>query len=353
MAKEEAAQTLVSLGMRKSSDLEIPYDFADAQLQQSAEDVDEHDSLYPARQPTTEEDTLVRQKPVLKRFFRQFAAPRLLTSRPSSGSEDGLATNNITNSSVQTNVSNNRYSSPILDLDNDDGAVGIGHETEAEEAANGIEEVGRTNMRRHVAALSLRSEDALGLEQLRHRSDDEESHISFVSEREVDEDKEMAVEYAAQKLFEQLQGGHHSCSEEDHAEKLREHMNKEGNNYYGLSDLFRNRRLPSVLGSENFITAAELEQRQLPTAARMGGHVLWHPSKWRSALTNERLSAQRADTRGHTGSRIRCRQLLGFLAVAGGGQEWSIILASTADAAKHPDGHPPRDECILIISRRR
>ena len=122
-------------------------------------------------------------------------------------------------------------------------------------------------MRRHVAALLLGSEDALGLEQLQHRSDDKESYVSFASKREVDEDKEMAVEYTAEKLFEQLQGGYYSCSKEDYAEKLREHINKEGNNYYGLSELFRNRRLLLVLGSENFLTAAELEQQQLPTKA--------------------------------------------------------------------------------------
>ena len=151
--EEEAATTLLSLAMRKSSDLEIPHDFADAQLQQSAEDVDEHDSLYPTRR-RTKEGTLMRQEPVSHGFFRQFAVPKQRRSRSSSGSDDGQAADNIRNSSVQTNVSNIRHSSPILDWDIEDTAAGTGHETEAEEATNGIEELGRTDMRRHVATLT-------------------------------------------------------------------------------------------------------------------------------------------------------------------------------------------------------
>ena len=64
IAEEEAATTLLSLGMRKSLDLEVPYDSANAQLQQSADDVDEHDSLYLARQQTNK-DTSIRRELVL------------------------------------------------------------------------------------------------------------------------------------------------------------------------------------------------------------------------------------------------------------------------------------------------
>ena len=46
VAEEEAAATLLSLGLRKSSDLEIAEDPLDARLQESALDVDEHTSLY-------------------------------------------------------------------------------------------------------------------------------------------------------------------------------------------------------------------------------------------------------------------------------------------------------------------
>lgn len=89
------------------------------------------------------------------------------------------------------------------------------------------------NIQDYVAELSLGSEDALGLEQLRAQSDDEEPHVSFVSEREVNEARTDAVEYMADRLFALLQGGDHGCSEEQHTEDLRQHMEQEGENHYG------------------------------------------------------------------------------------------------------------------------
>ena len=50
--EEDAAATLLSLGMRKSPNIELPHDPTDAELQQSAEDVDEHDLLYAGKYET-------------------------------------------------------------------------------------------------------------------------------------------------------------------------------------------------------------------------------------------------------------------------------------------------------------
>lgn len=70
MEEEEAAATLVSLGMRKPPDLDIPHDALDAQLQQSAEDVDEHNSLDQERQRDTNESS-GEMRTVMKGFFRK------------------------------------------------------------------------------------------------------------------------------------------------------------------------------------------------------------------------------------------------------------------------------------------
>ena len=87
-----------------------------------------------------------------------------------------------------------------------------------------------------------------------------------MSEREVDEDGEVALEHTASKLFAQLQDGHHGCSKEKHSDKLREHIEQEGSNHHGLQEIFHNGRLPSALRSKSLLTAGDLEQQQMPTA---------------------------------------------------------------------------------------
>lgn len=76
------------------------------------------------------------------------------------------------------------------------------------------------NTQNNAVEPSRGSEDFLGQELLELESKGEESYLSFASEQEVDDELEAAGEYAAKKLFEQLQGGHHGCSEEEHREKL-------------------------------------------------------------------------------------------------------------------------------------
>ena len=47
--EQDVAATLLSLGMRPSQGLQLPQDRFDAQLQQRAIHVDEHNSMYPER----------------------------------------------------------------------------------------------------------------------------------------------------------------------------------------------------------------------------------------------------------------------------------------------------------------
>lgn len=121
-------------------------------------------------------------------------------------------------------------------------------------------------IRDNIAGLPLGSKDVPGREELEVRSDDEESQISFVSKREIDEEREDALEYTSEKLFAQLQFGYYGCSKEQHAERRRQHMYEEGENHYRLGAIFYDRRLPLALSSEGIITPAVLEQRRAPTA---------------------------------------------------------------------------------------
>ena len=117
-------------------------------------------------------------------------------------------------------------SSPQLVFDNNNNEyfAGVDSEldvnaqraTESEEAQDNVvipgDNVNIVDTPRNMAGLSFESEDVLEHEQLENQSEDGESHVSFASEREVDEEKEMAGEYTAEKLLEQLQGGHRGCT---------------------------------------------------------------------------------------------------------------------------------------------
>lgn len=285
--EEEAAATLVSLGMRKPPDLDIPHDALDAQLQQSAEDVDEHNSLYQERQRDTNESS-GEMRTVMKGFFRKFARPRAHTPTTTRAGNDEPSTTRTQSgdSQLRSNVSspdhlhvlsgNGDTISPIpAPRDDDpqlvtDDAIGIQEEQlEAETQVADIERrLSGVAIREDGQELHLGTEDLLGWEQLSVRSEDEESEISFASAREVDEEGEVASESTAEKLFQQLQGGHHGCSVEQHEEKLREHMEAETNNHHGLDDVFKSRHFPSVLPYDDLMSPARLQQVQLPTAAQ-------------------------------------------------------------------------------------
>ena len=280
IVEEEVAVTLRSLG-----DPGEPQDLVDIQLQECAEDVDEHNSLYPGDHQH-KEDSKVHRRTASVGFFQRFSVPKQRVVGPGSshnteslhGIEDGT-----TRLKTRPNVSEldsdretfaiSGQPSPGLDFDDTDvdpaidnaarpGAL-VDRSDEIEDHEDGIDE---TEVPHDTTNLSLGREDLLGQDQLEIQSSSDESDISFASEHEVDEEKESASEYTAERLFQQLQGGHHGCSGEEHAEKLRQHMEKEGNNHYRLSEIFHDRRFPSALEREDFITPTQLEQQQLPNA---------------------------------------------------------------------------------------
>ena len=98
-------------------------------------------------------------------------------------------------------------------------------------------------------------------------------HSYHTSDTESDVTDIPAHDYTVQKLYEQLQGGFHGCSQERHEEQLQEHLQHAGDNHYSLGNLFNDRSFPSVLGLPELISAERLARQQFPT-----------PSQWRAVF---------------------------------------------------------------------
>ena len=309
--EHQAAETLLALGVRQSEDLQLPQDPLDARLQSQAIDADEHEELYPERPSHAEYRT--EHSPQQERsFFHQFTLPRRQraevdnTAHPpgSSPAASTAATRGDITAPLSVSQPCDELQLPAFGLAatdeyDDNTNLYIDRTTEYEDATisrasspqvgtfhngsriekgeptgsgNGVDEG-------EIADSPLGSEDVLGREQLQIDSDDDsrraqdhdsdsESTASFLSEREVDEERERAGEHTANKLFEQFQGSHHGCTEEQHEEKRNQHMAEAGNNHCGLGQIFKDRRFPSVLGLEGLLTPEQLAGHREPTAAQ-------------------------------------------------------------------------------------
>lgn len=75
------------------------------------------------------------------------------------------------------------------------------------------------------------------------------------------EEEEEALQYTGRKLYEQLQGGFHGCTDEMHHDARGRHMEEAGDNHYGLGQLFNEYPFPSVLGLSEMITPERLSRQ--------------------------------------------------------------------------------------------
>ena len=155
-------------------------------------------------------------------------------------------------------------------------------EEEVEEEVEGeVEGEVEREVEREVPSLGFGSEDLLGQHQLGlglgYRGSDHsdvESEVDFVSERSVHDDtesnieEETPLEYTGRKLYQQLQGGFHGCTDEEHQEDRAQHMNDAGNNHHGLGAVFNDRLFPSVLGLRDMMSPERLARQQRPTPAQ-------------------------------------------------------------------------------------
>lgn len=283
--EEEAATTLLSIGMRNTPDVLIPHDPADAQLLENAEEVDEHNSLYIEKpQPRNKRSSEVRKD--MKAFFRRFAAMgKTAQELTRSHHDDGLPSSSTrpTVPQSQPDVSSPSHQHihpedniPMLGLCGEDDGVELAADDPIEIPDDTSEEEEITighwfdgdQSREDQGRLQPEPEELAEQDRLGRRSEDEESEINFVSEQVEDEEGEEASEQSAEKLFQQLQEGHHGCSEEQHQEVLREHMAAEGDNHHRLREVYNRRHFPSVLSHDDIMPPAELEQGRLPSAAQ-------------------------------------------------------------------------------------
>jgi len=219
----DVEQTLPALGLRVQG-MALDQDAGDAQLQQDAVNVEEHDELYSEGESFTE--------------HAQPGHSRGTSSTRTGSNRDGQQTfplrGPFSTASTPASAGRSRFSSVTIMPD------------------------------------SGRSEG--GEDDHDHDSNEEASVHSFASEHSEHTDDGTAEvpahEYVIQKLYEQLQGGFHGCSEEQHTEQLNRHMAAAGENHHGLNEVFNDPNFPSVLELSTIISADSLGRRPLPTPAQ-------------------------------------------------------------------------------------
>jgi len=81
-------------------------------------------------------------------------------------------------------------------------------------------------------------------------------------------EEETPIDYVVEKLYEQLQGQFHCCSEEEHEQAYTQHTNNAGDNHRRLSDVFDDAMFPSVPGLPDMTTPDRLHRQAQPTEAQ-------------------------------------------------------------------------------------
>jgi hypothetical protein len=255
---EDAARTLLGLGLRVQG-VTLAQDASSTGLQQEAMHVEEHDLLYEgdntipmADQSPYQSTSSVRSgQSNLGQFFQTLPSQSPFAVPPTDTPSDGAPSLHI--------------DEPFL-VNNPEPT--FREQTLVEPIINEINEEATTE----------RDEEEERQEQIVDEevdSDAETSVFSFVSARSSHSDEEeeeiAAHDYTVQKLYEQLHGGFHGCSEEQHREKLHEHSEAAGENHHSLNEIFNDRNFPSVLGLADMISADRLVRQPTPS-----------PTQWRN-----------------------------------------------------------------------
>ena len=80
------------------------------------------------------------------------------------------------------------------------------------------------------------------------------SKRSIYSEGKNPDQQPSALEHVQEKLYDQLIGDFHGCPQQQHDEKLVEHMEAGGDSHYGLDEILNDPSFPSVLCLSNMIS---------------------------------------------------------------------------------------------------
>jgi len=256
----EAALTLLGLGLRVQS-VALAQDTGDAQLQRDAVQVDEHEALYsedelpasPPRmsstppRPSPEE----QQLPTLARFFETLPPRNPFAGAPSDPVAEG---DDGTADILATDARDQEESGKT-----DEGTGGENSGGEGSDPVLGL--IDKETRSQHIAEEETSTYDFTS------------KHSDHTSDTESDIIETSAHEHAVQKLYEQLQGGFHGCSQERHQEQLQEHLDQAGDNHHSLDDIHNDPSFPSVLGLTELISTERLERQPFPT-----------PSQWRAVF---------------------------------------------------------------------
>lgn len=274
LEEEQPPNTISSIGVRVQG-ITLPQDAQDARLQQETQPTDEHLTLYQKN----------LQQRVNRAFFRQFASPK--TGPPiasSSSNAQPLATLSQYFRSLPPNnpitpgrASIQASTQPSNDPHKDDAIIvpshNDGNPAAGTDIANNAIEHQATNFDISVQGSEdqLRESSTEGSER-ENDSASEDSFQDFVSERSSQSDDDTnepvdmsADDYTIDKLYEELQHGFHGCTEDEHNEKLREHMEAAGGRHHELNEVFNDVNFPSVLGLVDMITPERLARQQDPT----------------------------------------------------------------------------------------
>lgn len=101
--------------------------------------------------------------------------------------------------------------------------------------------------------------------------DDRESIVEFASEHSGHEDSEdeteppSSLEVIVEKLYDQLIGGHHGCTAEEHDIKMAEHMRTAEGDHHSLDEIFNDDSFPSVIELGSMLSRERLEAQHTPT----------------------------------------------------------------------------------------
>ena len=281
--EETAAVTLTQLGLRVRG-VTLGQDATNAQEQEHASEINKHEQLYQGYRPTI----IPSRSQNAIGFFRNFTirksaeaessyqAQRLLSrdfhtppaQSPSNSyqplEDDGYLNVSTSVDELQRSANDHLSKSPSIEQqDNINVDAGSANRTGNEETAwQPLDSLADAEDEENVTqALSNQSE-----------SSDEKSAYSFASEHSVHSEEEIegdaevpAVEYMAEKLYQQLIVEFHGCTQDEHDERLREHVQAEGDNHYGLNQVFNDPDFPSVLGLPEIISAQQLAEQPRPS----------------------------------------------------------------------------------------
>ena len=252
--EQESTPTLASVGLRVQ-DMVLAQDSNDAQSQREASPVDEHEDLYGFEDLFITEDEPVSQvsntsrdgNAGLSRFFPTLPSRNPFVEGPSS----------------------NR---PGHDEELEGDVMVDGEEDGREEENRGEEDASLKNGAASVPSPPPMSDNRLSCVE----GSDGSSTYDFVSEISEAEDVnegEVEVEisahdYTVEKLYEELHGGFHGCSPEEHAEARSQHMQDAGNNHHGLDEISNDAAFPSVIRLPELMSAERLARHRQPTAAQ-------------------------------------------------------------------------------------